>query len=162
MTTRKPAPATAGPAPPRRKAERLDRFALCRALREAGVPAAYYEIADCPGGHMAADRYFLAGHAGDWTVGVHERGTREVFERFADEDEACRWLHDRLLGGEPAATEPAPVPGGPADPGPAGPGPGPEALQRQADEELEAALTELRRRTRGEHRGEPAEGDGPA
>ncbi|WP_329301735.1 hypothetical protein OG410_28590 [Streptomyces sp. NBC_00659] len=139
----------------------MDRFALCRALEEAGVPATSYEIADCPGRHRAADRYFLDGHDGDWTVGVHERGTRQVFERFADEGEACRWIHDRLLGGEPSPTHPAPAPGEPA-----GPGPDPEALRRQADDELEAALTELRRRAAGtpgrEHPGKPAEGDGPA
>ncbi|MEU4087003.1 hypothetical protein [Streptomyces aureus] len=116
----------------------MDRFALCRALVEAGVPAALYEIADCPGDHRAADRYFLAGRAGDWTVGVHERGVREVFEHFADEDAACRWLYDRLL-----APERAPAPGPEA---PAGPGPGPEELQRRADEDLETALAEQRRR----------------
>ncbi|MET8098426.1 hypothetical protein ABZV29_18355 [Streptomyces sp. NPDC005236] len=155
----------------------MDRFALCRTLQAAGVPPASYEIADCPGGHRAADRYFLDGHEGDWTVGVHERGTREVFERFADEGEACRWLRDRLLGGEPPARDPADAPGEPA-----GPGSDPEALQRRADDELEAALAAMSRRTvgesgrehpgesggehregpGGEHPEEPAEGDGPA
>ncbi|MET8136308.1 hypothetical protein ABZV24_30950 [Streptomyces sp. NPDC005251] len=124
----------------------MDRFALCRALEAAGVPAASYEIADCPGGHRAADRYFLEGHDGEWTVGVHERGTHQVFERFADEDEACRWIHDRLTA-ESSAPEPAPE-------APADPGRDAEALQRQADEELEQALTELR----GRAREEPGEG----
>ncbi|MFF8534580.1 hypothetical protein ACF07B_22030 [Streptomyces sp. NPDC015532] len=137
----------------------MDRFALCRALEEAGVPAASYEIADCPGRHRAADRYFLDGHDGDWSVGVHERGTRQVFERFTDEGEACRWIHDRLLGGEPTATDT--VPGDPA-----GPEPDPEALRRQAEDDLEAALAELCRRAAEqpgrEHPGEPVEGDGPA
>jgi hypothetical protein len=131
----------------------MDRFALCRALDAAGVPAASYQIADCPGGHRAADRYFLEGHDGDWTVGVHERGTHQVFERFADEDEACRWIYDRLVAGEPSATEPAPA-------APAGPGVDPEALQRQADDELEQALSELRRRAREEAGEEPRQGPG--
>ncbi|MFJ6836757.1 hypothetical protein [Streptomyces sp. NPDC091209] len=131
----------------------MDRFALCRALAAAGVPAASYEIVDCPGGHRAADRYFLQGHDGDWTVGVHERGTHQVFERFADEGEACRWIHDRLIAGEPSAPEPPPA-------APAGQGRDPEALQRQADEELERALAELRRRAREEAGGRPREGPG--
>ncbi|MFD5820054.1 hypothetical protein [Streptomyces sp. NPDC127038] len=139
----------------------MDRFALCRTLREAGVPAASYEIADCPGVRRAADRWFLDGHDGDWTVGVHERGAREVFERFTDEDEACRWLHDRLLGGEPPAPDPAPASRPPAAGEPAGPvpGPDPEELQRRADAELEAALAALGRRTAGEA-GESGESGG--
>ncbi|MEV8035617.1 hypothetical protein [Streptomyces sp. NPDC086182] len=140
----------------------MDRFALCRALEAAGVPAASYEIAGCPGGLRAAERYFLEGHDGDWTVGVHERGTHEVFERFADEGEACRWLYDRLIA---ESSAPAPATEAPADPGGDS-----EALQRQADEELEQALAEMRRRAR-ERSGEkprevphdgPAERDGPA
>ncbi|MEU4876293.1 hypothetical protein [Streptomyces sp. NPDC021608] len=74
----------------------MDRFELCRALRSAGVPEAYYEIQDCPHGPHTADRYFLEERGGLWAVGVHERGTREVHEWFTDEDRACRWLHDRL------------------------------------------------------------------
>ncbi|KAB1985581.1 hypothetical protein [Streptomyces triticiradicis] len=134
----------------------MDRFALYRALGAARVPAASYEIVDCPGSPLAADRYFLDGRAGDWAVGVHERGTREVFERFADEDAACRWMYDRLV-----ATEPASVPEEPA-----GRAPDPEALQRQADDDLEAALAAMRRRTEersGDERpGGSAEGAGPA
>ncbi|WP_328553317.1 MULTISPECIES: hypothetical protein [unclassified Streptomyces] len=131
----------------------MDRFALCRALEAAGVPAASYEIADCPGGHRADDRYFLQGHAGDWTVGVHERGTDQVFERFTDEEEACRWIYGRLTAEPPPATEPAPGE-------PTGPGRDPEALQRQADEELERALDELSRRAREEAGESPREGPG--
>ncbi|MFE1286174.1 hypothetical protein [Streptomyces sp. NPDC058751] len=126
----------------------MDRFALCRALREARVPATSYEIVDCPSPHRAADRYFLDGRAGDWTVGVHERGARQVFERFTEEDAACRWIHDRLLGGEPPATDPAPEE-------PAGPETDPGALQRQADDDLEAALAELRRGAAGKPGEEP-------
>ncbi|MFF3890439.1 hypothetical protein [Streptomyces sp. NPDC001914] len=132
----------------------MDRFALCRALEAARVPATSYEIADCPGRHLAADRYFLDGHEGDWAVGVHERGTRQVFERFTDEDAACRWIHDRLLGGEPPAAAPAPGE-------PAAPPPDPEALQRQADDDLEAALAELLRKATGKPGEKPPEDDGP-
>ncbi|MFB7247623.1 hypothetical protein CW362_32455 [Streptomyces populi] len=146
----------------------MDRFALYRALGAARVPAASYEIVDCPGPRLAADRYFLDGHAGDWAVGVHERGNREVFERFADEDEACRWMYDRLVVTEPASVPEEPV----------GRVPDPGALQRQADDDLEAALAAMRRRadgrSGGERPGEPgaersaerpdesAEGAGPA
>ncbi|MFE2302833.1 hypothetical protein ACFXAW_32115 [Streptomyces sp. NPDC059445] len=128
----------------------MDRFSLCRALEAARIPATSYEIVDCPGRHLAADRYFLDGHEGDWTVGVHERGARQVFERFTGEDEACRWIHDRLLGGPPPAAASAPGE-------PAAPPPDPEALQRQADDDLEAALAELLRGTAGTPGEEPPE-----
>ncbi|MFJ4927167.1 hypothetical protein [Streptomyces sp. NPDC088736] len=80
----------------------MDRFMLCRALRAAGVPSGYYEIPDCPGEHRAADRYFMEEHDGEWLVGVHERGRRDVFERFTDETRACEWLYDRLVDEAPA------------------------------------------------------------
>ena len=118
----------------------MDRFQLCQALRAAGVPEAYYEIPGCPHGPHLADRYFLEECADLWCVGVHERGSREVFERFTDEDRACRWLYDRLTG-----EGPPPVPATPAEM---------DALlhdsdgiQRRAREELERALAEARRRT---------------
>ncbi|MFE1248781.1 hypothetical protein [Streptomyces sp. NPDC058735] len=118
----------------------MDRFELCRALRAAGVPEAYYEVPGCPGGPSADDRYFLEERDGLWCVGVHERGSREVFERFADEDRACRWLLDRLTD-----RGPAPVPLTPEerelllhDS---------DGIQRRAREELERALAEAGRRT---------------
>ncbi|MGW3630006.1 hypothetical protein ACWD7F_07575 [Streptomyces sp. NPDC005122] len=80
----------------------MDRFELCQALRAAGVPSAYYEIPDCPGDHRAADRYFLEERDGEWVVGVHERGRREVFERFTEEARACGWIYDRLADEGPA------------------------------------------------------------
>ncbi|MET9391430.1 hypothetical protein ABZY20_13615 [Streptomyces sp. NPDC006624] len=118
----------------------MDRFQLCRALREAGVPEAYYEIPGCPGGHRTAERYFLEERDGRWCVGVHERGTREVFERFTDEDRACRWLLDRLTDRGP-------------DPVPATPEEtelllhDSDGIQRRAREELDRALAEAGRRT---------------
>ncbi|MFH9354530.1 hypothetical protein [Kitasatospora sp. NPDC017646] len=128
----------------------MDRFQLCRALRAAGVPQAYYEIPGCPRGPHRADRYFLEERAGAWVVGVDERGQREVFERFADEARACRWLYDRLTDAGPA-----PVPATPEEM---------DALlrdsdgiQRRAREQFERALAEARRRAPRE----PGAGDGP-
>ncbi|MFF9646380.1 hypothetical protein [Kitasatospora aureofaciens] len=129
----------------------MDRFQLRRALRAAGVPQPYYEIPGCPGGPHRADRYFLEERAGVWVVGVHERGGREVLERFTDEDRACRWLYDRLTD-----RGPAPVPATPEEM---------DALlhdsdgiQRRAREQFERALAEARRRTLQE----PAAADDPA
>ncbi|RRR78232.1 hypothetical protein [Streptomyces sp. RP5T] len=123
----------------------MDRFELCRALRSAGVPEAYYEIQDCPHGPHMTDRYFLEERGGLWAVGVHERGTREVWERFTDEDQACRWLHDRLTGEGPPPEPPTPeemdqlLRDG-------------EGIQRRAREALDQALTEARGRTTEEPR----------
>lgn len=118
----------------------MDRFQLCRALRAAGVPETYYEIPGCTHERRpVTDRYFLEQRGGQWVVGVHERGTREVLERFPAEDRACRWLHERLT-----AEGPPPVPATPAET---------EALlhdsdgiQRRAREEFERALAEARGR----------------
>ncbi|MGW3167434.1 hypothetical protein ACWC9Q_32300 [Streptomyces sp. NPDC001142] len=129
----------------------MDRFELCRALRAAGVPEAYYEIPDCPRGPCPADRYFLEERVGLWFVGVHERGRRGVLGHFTDEDRACQWLYDRLTD-----EGPAPVPATPEemdvllhDS---------DGIQRRAREELERALAEDRCRPREE----PPGGDGPA
>ncbi|WP_432097565.1 hypothetical protein [Streptomyces sp. bgisy100] len=82
----------------------MDRFQLCAALRAAGVPAAHYEIPDCPGGRHPTESYFLRAGESAWLVGVHERGERRVLERFTDEDAACRWLYDRLTYEGPPPT----------------------------------------------------------
>ncbi|MFJ8107345.1 hypothetical protein [Streptomyces sp. NPDC096132] len=77
----------------------MDRQELCEALRAAGVPAGLYEIADCPappGTPRPEDRLYLEKDAGDWVVGVRQRGVRTVLERFPDEDRACRGLYARL------------------------------------------------------------------
>ncbi|MER5474851.1 hypothetical protein [Streptomyces sp. NPDC002685] len=84
----------------------MDRHQLCEALSAAGVPAGLYEIADCPGSPGAPrpeDRLYLEEQAGEWVVGVQQRGTRTVLERFPDEDHACRSLFAEL-------TEQAPPP----------------------------------------------------
>lgn len=118
----------------------MDRFQLCQALRVAGVPEASYEIPGCtPRQRPVTDRYFLEERDGQWVVGIHERGTREVLERFPAEDRACRWLHERLT-----AEGPPPVTATPAEI---------DALlhdsdgpQRRAREEFERALAEARGR----------------
>jgi hypothetical protein len=125
----------------------MDRFQLCQALRTAGVPEAYYEIPDCPGGPRPADHYFLEQREGTWVVGVHERGRREVRERFPDEDRACEWLYDRLTdeGSPPAPATPEELDEILHDS---------EHIQRRAREELKRAVDKARRRT---HDGPPVE-----
>ncbi|WP_055587611.1 hypothetical protein [Peterkaempfera griseoplana] len=83
----------------------MDRHRLHEVLREAGVPEGRYEIQGCPGGPWPADRLYLEEQGGRWVVGVHERGRREVLERFEDEDRACRRFY-RMLTDE----GPPPVP----------------------------------------------------
>ncbi|MFF9364968.1 hypothetical protein [Streptomyces griseoluteus] len=91
------------------------------------------------------DRYFLEERGGLWVVGVHERGTREVWERFTAEDQACRWLHDRLTDEGPPPEPPTPeemdqlLHGG-------------EGIQRRAREELDQSLAETHGRTTEEPR----------
>lgn len=117
----------------------MDRFQLCRALRAAGVPDSYYEIPGCSQGPFPVDHYFLEERAGEWVVGVHERGARDVSARFPDEDGACRWLYDRL-------TEPRP------DPVPATAEEldtllrDSEGIQRRAREQFDRAFAEAQRR----------------
>ncbi|MEV7686460.1 hypothetical protein [Streptomyces bungoensis] len=121
----------------------MDRFQLCRALRAAGVPEAYYDIPGCTSGpRPPGDRYFLEERDGQWIVGVSERGTREVLERFPDEDGACRRLHARLTDEGPPLVEATPeeidVLLHDA-----------EGIQRRAREDFERALAEARRRDPG-------------
>ncbi len=82
----------------------MDRHQLCEALSAAGVPAGLYEIADCPGspgGPRPEDRLYLEEQAGEWVVGVQQRGVRTVLERFPDEDRACRRLYAQLTESTP-------------------------------------------------------------
>ncbi|MFA3842771.1 hypothetical protein [Streptomyces aureus] len=121
----------------------MDRYQLCEALRAAGVPDAHYEIPGCPGGHPPLEGYYLAQREGEWIVGVHERGRREALETFADESRACAWLYERLTDessppARPTATEMDEMLHDS------------EGIERRAQEQLEQALTESRRGTRGD------------
>ncbi|MFE4618404.1 hypothetical protein ACFRJ7_20120 [Streptomyces sp. NPDC056747] len=82
-----------------------DRHALERALREAGVPAAYYWI---EGVHEPAptppDFVYLrkrpggaGGGTAPWETGVYERGVHEPVATHDTEAEACAHLRT-LLG----------------------------------------------------------------
>jgi hypothetical protein len=120
----------------------MDRHQLCEALRAAGVAAGLYEITGCPDGPWHAEHLFLEEQAGQWVVGVHERGRRTVLERFPDQDRACRYLYDTLT-----EAGPPPVPLTPGeteqllhDS---------ESIQRHAREQLAQALESARRRRRG-------------
>ncbi|MFK0254972.1 hypothetical protein [Streptomyces sp. NPDC090445] len=87
----------------------MDSRRLCEALREARVPPGLYEVPDCPGPPglpRSEERLYLEEQAGEWAVGVMERGVRTVLERFPDEDRACRSLYARLTGAGPP---PAPL-----------------------------------------------------
>ncbi|MEU5276174.1 hypothetical protein AB0G87_07165 [Streptomyces asoensis] len=89
----------------------MDRRQLCEALDAAGVPAGLYEIAGCPGSPdvpRPQDRLFLERQAGAWVVGVRQRGARTVWERFPDEDQACRRLYAELTDAGPRPVPPSP------------------------------------------------------
>jgi hypothetical protein len=80
----------------------MNRISLRERLRSEGVADGRYELT---GIHEATRPdlafYFLEERSGEWLVGVQERGKREVMARFAAEDEACRYLYDRLTWREP-------------------------------------------------------------
>ncbi|MFI5964482.1 hypothetical protein ACIA8J_20175 [Streptomyces asoensis] len=89
----------------------MDRRQLCEALDAAGVPAGLYEIAGCPGSPdvpRPEDRLYLERRAGEWVVGVRQRGARTVWARFADEDQACRRLYAELTDPGPHPVPPSP------------------------------------------------------
>ncbi|MFF3611292.1 hypothetical protein [Streptomyces sp. NPDC002580] len=114
----------------------MDRHQLCEALHAAGVPAGLYEIPDCPGppgGPRPEDRLYLTEQAGEWVVGVRQRGVRTVLARFPDEDRACRSLHARLTAEGPP---PSPLTPGEAEEL----AHGAEGVQRRAREQLARAL----------------------
>ncbi|MFE4649142.1 hypothetical protein [Streptomyces sp. NPDC056707] len=118
----------------------MDRHQLCEALRAAGVPDAHYEVPGCPGGRPPHEGYYLAQREGEWIVGVHERGRREVLETFADESRACAWLYERLTDESPppsrlTTTEMDELLHDS------------EGIERRAREQLERALAESRRGT---------------
>jgi hypothetical protein len=116
----------------------MDRHQLCAALRSAGVAAGRYEIGGCPGGPWPADRLFLAEQGGQWVVGVHERGRRQVLERFTDEDSACRRFYGLLTdeGPQPVPLTPEEARRLLHDA---------EGIQRRAREQLDRALKAARR-----------------
>ncbi|HEY5833692.1 hypothetical protein [Streptomyces sp.] len=121
----------------------MDRHQLYEALQAAGIPAALYEIAGCPGGPWPTDRLYLEEQEGQWAVGVQERGVRRVLERFPDEDQACRSLYDLLT-----YRGPPPSPLTPEETGELLHDS--ESIQRRAREQLARALEAARRPPRGE------------
>ncbi|MFB7998392.1 hypothetical protein ACFC4G_36875 [Streptomyces sp. NPDC056002] len=120
----------------------MDRHQLCEALRAAGVPDAHYEIPGCLGGQPSLEGYYLAHREGQWIVGVHERGRREVLETFADESRACAWLYERLTDetSPPVRPTAAEMDEMLHDS---------EGIERRAQEQLEQALAKSRREARG-------------
>ena len=108
----------------------MDRCELVRALNRAGVADPLYEI---PGVHepwMRIDAFYVLRRVDrDWTVGLNERGTEQVLERFPTEEGACRHLLGLLV-----------PPGGPP---PLGPGSAAEVL-RHADEIQRQAWEQFR------------------
>lgn len=123
----------------------MDRHQLCEALRAAGVPAGLYEIADCPappGGPRPEALLYLEEQAGEWVVGVQQRGVRTVLERFPDEDQACRSLYAKL-------TDKGPPPS-PLTPKETEELRNSEGIQRRAREQLARALKATRRPPRSD------------
>lgn len=76
----------------------MDRMELVSALTRAGAPDSAYEV---PGFHELSharpeDYYYLRSERGTWVVGAHERGQDRVYRSFDHEDQACRYLYERL------------------------------------------------------------------
>ena len=75
----------------------MDRRELVETLHRARVPDALYHI---PGFHeitVQPDAYYVLRPEQDaWLVGLRERSRERLMGRFRTEDEACRYLYDRL------------------------------------------------------------------
>lgn len=83
----------------------MDRAELDAALQRADVPGHTYELQgvhEPPGYPM--EFYFLRRQSGEWVVGIYERSQHQVMVRFAEEDEACRYLYARLIDKGPEPT----------------------------------------------------------
>lgn len=91
----------------------MNRTELVETLHRARISAALYDI---PGVQdLTAQRdayYFLRPESDAWIVGLRERSRDSATARFPTEDEACRYLYDRLI------ELPAPVTGAGAATGP--------------------------------------------
>lgn len=91
----------------------MNRSELVDILNRARISEALYDI---PGVHditVEPDAYyFLRPGADAWIVGLREHSRDSLTAHFATEDEACRYLYDRL------AELPAPVTGAVAAHGP--------------------------------------------
>ncbi|HEX6471197.1 MAG TPA: hypothetical protein VF069_19005 [Streptosporangiaceae bacterium] len=75
----------------------MNRTELRDRLRDLGVPDGMYELTGMQSGSRSDLSFpFLEERSGEWVVGVEERGRRGVVRRFSTEDEACRFLYDRL------------------------------------------------------------------
>ena len=91
----------------------MNRSELVETLHRARISAALYDIPGVQELTVQPDAYyFLHPESDAWIVGVRERSRDSVTAHFPTEDEACRYLYDRL-------TElPAPVTGAVATTGP--------------------------------------------
>jgi hypothetical protein len=89
------------------KESMMDRNELVETLRRSRVPDALYDI---PGVHDISIQpdayYFLRPEPDGWVVGLRERSQDSLMRWFRTEDEACHFLHERLLELPPS------VPGG--------------------------------------------------
>lgn len=124
----------------------MDRTELRDRLRRLGIPDDLYELTGMHSGSRSDLSFpFLEQRSGEWVVGVEERGRRGVVRRFATEDEACRFLYDRLVR---EATAPPPAPQRPQD----------EERGRRITEELVRKLKDRSRRPNagGTDRGDTA------
>jgi hypothetical protein len=112
----------------------MNRMEMRDRLRRLGIPDDMYELTGMHSGSRSDLSFpFLEERSGEWVVGVEERGRRGVMRRFSTEDEACRFLYDRLAG---QVTAPPPAPQSPHD----------EARGRRITEEL---VRKLKDRSRG-------------
>jgi hypothetical protein len=76
----------------------MDRNELVETLHRARVPDALYDI---PGVHdipIQPDAYYFLRPGPDhWVVGLRERSRDRVMRRFPTEEDACEFLHARLM-----------------------------------------------------------------
>jgi hypothetical protein len=114
----------------------MDRTELRERLRRLGIPDGMYELTGVqPGTRSDLSFPFLEERSGEWIVGVEERGKRGTIRSFTTEDEACRFLYDRM---KRQVTAPPPAPESPQD----------EERGRRVTEELVRRLKDASRRRR--------------
>lgn len=76
----------------------MNRSELVEILHRARISETLYDI---PGVHDITVQpdayYFLRPESGAWIVGLREHSRDSLTAHFPTEDEACRYLYDRLI-----------------------------------------------------------------
>lgn len=72
----------------------MKREELRNVLVERGVPSMLYNL---DGDGRTDERFCLESVNNEWSVYFSERGIRTTDERFASEEEACKFIYEQLL-----------------------------------------------------------------